>query len=190
MPLGVFIARFYKVWRGQDWPRELHNLTWWYWHQYLQYAGLGVFIVGLWFVFNRNGAGHFSSVHGRLGLLMILLSVIQYVSAMLRGVTVDHYQMNLRRLIFEFVHKGVGYLALALAPLVIVLGFDLVEPPLWVYAAALLPLVVLTVLGIRNVLTRPFVSTYQSMWGISPEHPGNQPGRQYLFQRFACRRSR
>jgi hypothetical protein len=55
LPLGVLIARISKVGRGQDWPKELHNLTWWYWHQFLQYTGLAIFIVGLWVVFNEKG---------------------------------------------------------------------------------------------------------------------------------------
>jgi hypothetical protein len=104
---------------------------------------------------------------------------------MLRGTTEDHYQMNLRRLISEFVHKALGYSALVLAPFVIALGFDLAGASSWVLAAALFPLGILIVLWIRNVFTRQFISTYQSMWGILPEHPGNQPGRQHLFQRFS-----
>ncbi len=182
LPLGVLIARFYKVGRRQNWPTEVHNMTWWFWHQVLQYAGLGSFVIALLAVVYENRGLHLSSLHGKLGLLLVVLALHQFVSAMLRGDTEDHYTMNLRRLVFEFAHKTVGYAALALAPIVIVLGFDLAGTPLWLTALSLSPLALLAVLWVRNAYAKRFVPTYQAMWGVSLEHPGNRPGRQHLFQ--------
>ncbi len=184
LPLGVLVARFYKVFRRQNWPAEVHNMSWWFWHQVLQYAGLGAFAIALLTVIYENRGLHLATLHGKLGLLLVVLALHQFVSAMLRGDTEDHYTMNLRRLVFELVHKSVGYAALALAPAVIVLGLDLAGAPAWVVAVGLSPLVALGALWIRNICARRFVSTYQAMWGVSLEHPGNRPGRQHLFQRI------
>ncbi|WP_099824053.1 hypothetical protein [Oceaniglobus indicus] len=37
-PAGVIVARFFKVWPGQDWPRQLDDQRWWRAHRIFQYG--------------------------------------------------------------------------------------------------------------------------------------------------------
>ena len=36
LPVGVLVARFFKVMPGQDWPLRLDNKSWWHAHRLLQ----------------------------------------------------------------------------------------------------------------------------------------------------------
>ena len=41
-PVGVMLARYYKVTRRQNWPEELDNRFWWHGHRLTQYLGIGL----------------------------------------------------------------------------------------------------------------------------------------------------
>ena len=47
LPLGMLIARYLKIWPGQDWPRELDNRRWFRRIVWLQSLGVGAMTLGL-----------------------------------------------------------------------------------------------------------------------------------------------
>ena len=57
-PVGVMLARYYKVTRRQSWPRELDNRFWWNGHQIAQYLGIGLMTAAagiLWMACSGGG---------------------------------------------------------------------------------------------------------------------------------------
>ena len=137
-PAGILIARFFKITPKQNWPTVLDNVFWWKQHLRLQYLG-GV-------VRGTGDADRADAVHVRrwieprpcitcLGWCVVFATAIQFVAGWLRGtkggptkpaadgsLRGDHYDMTLRRVIFEYVHKTVGYVVLLTAWFTIALG--------------------------------------------------------------------
>jgi hypothetical protein len=184
LPLGVIVARFFKVTPRQDWPAELDNKVWWHAHQSLQYAAGVLLVVALVLIWRPMRAG--SPSHSWLGWLVILTCLLQFVSAWLRGskggptdqrpdgaLAGDHYDMTLRRRLFERLHKSVGYFALALSVAAIGSGLWLVNAPRWM--AVTLALWWLVLIALWSVLQArgKAIDTYQAIWGPDPRHPGN-----------------
>ena len=46
-PLGILVARFFKITPNQDWPNQLDNTFWWHLHRVTQYLGGVAVIVAL-----------------------------------------------------------------------------------------------------------------------------------------------
>lgn len=186
VPLGVLAARFFKVLPGQDWPREVDNLRWWLAHRAAQYAALGLMLIGLGLILR---AGPVASVtgsvwlHHLLGWVVLAFGAVQYLAAWLRGtkggptdpdgLRGDHYDMTPRRLVFERVHKSVGYLAMGLAVAAILTGLWQANAPRWMWLALVVWWGLLA--GAFWHLQRQgrAVDTYQAIWGPDPAHPGN-----------------
>lgn len=84
IPAGGVVARYFKVMPGQDFPRVVENLTWWRWHQGLQYTGVVVSTVALGVMLSET-EGRFDTLHGRCGLAVMVLGWLQVISALLRG---------------------------------------------------------------------------------------------------------
>ena len=184
LPLGVLVARFFKVMPQQNWPTELDNKQWWRAHRGLQYTGVLLMAVGVFMAWGHAaGETTLAIWHVRLGWVVVALGALQVLAGWLRGskggptassVRGDHYDMTARRLIFEWVHKLGGYLALLLSIVVIVLGLTVADAPRWMW------LVLATwwlVFGVAFfVLQRRgrCIDTYQAIWGPDTDTSGSQ----------------
>ncbi len=184
LPLGALVARFFKVLPGQDWPRVLDHKAWWHSHRALQWVGVALMLVGLWLAWGHGtAAGPLSWLHNGMGLTVCLLGVFQIAGALLRGskggpsseqMRGDHYDMTPWRCQFERLHKGLGWLAVLAAVLVMITGLVLADAPRWM--ALVLCAWWLGLAGAFAVLQRAgrCVDTYQAIWGPDPQHPGNR----------------
>ncbi len=186
LPLGALVARFFKVLPGQDWPRVLDHKAWWHGHRALQYAGAVLMLVGLWLVWAAEGARAASTLaqwHGYLGWLVCALALLQVVGALARGskggpteqqLHGDHYDMTPWRLTFERLHKGLGWLAVLAAVVVIGLGLVLSDAPRWMVLVLVAWWLLLGLLFWRWQRAGRCMDTYQAIWGPGLEHPGNR----------------
>ena len=184
LPTGMFIARFCKILPGQDWPTRLDHALWWRTHVWMQSAGVLAMVCGLALAWNRGGgATSPAALHHTLGWVVAGLASIQVLSGLTRGskggptgiqMRGDHYDMSTRRLIFEWLHKHLGWLAVLLAAAATAIGLVLADAPRW------MPLVIAAwwccFIGLFGILQARgwCVDTYQAIWGPDPEHPGNQ----------------
>jgi hypothetical protein len=194
LPAGALVARFCKVTPGQDWPRRLDNLLWWRLHRLLQYTGVACALIGFGVAYRATGRLPLDVVHVQIGLVVIVLAILQIVSTWFRGSKGgptgagadprrpetwrgDHYDMTLRRRLFEGWHKTCGWWAIILAPLAVLLGLDLLDWPLLLCClAALLGTVAFTLATLLARNSRG-INTYRAIWGPDAQHPGNRaPG--------------
>ena len=180
-PLGMLVARFYKITPRQDWPQELDNKAWWYGHLGLQYSGGAVMLAALALILLANGAGE--STHAYLGWVIAGFSALQFLAGWVRGskggptepeLRGDHFDMTPRRLVFEYVHKFMGYGLLGLAGWGIVSGMWMANAPVWMWVGLALwwsCLVAAFIILQRRGLA---IDTYQAIWGPDPTLPGNR----------------
>jgi hypothetical protein len=183
LPLGVLIARFFKVLPRQNWPQEVDNIVWWHTHRTLQWAGFACMLVGLWLVWGKGASrGTLPQLHAGLGLLVCALAAVQVLGALARGTKGgptesvrrgDHYDMTARRRVFERLHKGLGWLAVVLAVAVMALGLVAVDAPRWMVLVLASWWLALVAAFVRLQRTGRCVDTYQAIWGPDPNHPGN-----------------
>jgi hypothetical protein len=191
LPLGVLIARYCKVTRRQDWPRQLDNKFWWHSHLGLQYSGIAAMSVAALLAWRYGDLRHSAQpLHGLVGWAVVTLGWLQVFGGLLRGskggpqptagapiesaVRGDHYDMTARRRNFERLHKSVGYLALLLSLLAVGLGLRVADAPAWmgwaigcIWASGLSVFVYLQRAG-------RCIDTYQAIWGPGAGHPGNR----------------
>jgi Eukaryotic cytochrome b561 len=184
LPLGVIVARFFKITSRQKWPVELDNKVWWHAHQALQYGAAVLLIAALALIWRPIHAG--SPWHSWLGWIVIAACVLQFVSAWLRGskggptdlrpdgsLSGDHYNMTPRRRLFERIHKSIGYVALLLSMAAISSGLWFVNAPRWMPVALALWCLALIALWTFLQKRGKAIDTYQAIWGPDPIHPGN-----------------
>ena len=186
LPLGVLIARFLKITPRQDWPRQLDNQTWWYGHQILQYGGGIAMLAALWLILRTPDDGVVAETHRALGWTVIGLASLQYLAGWFRGtkggptdpapdgsLAGDHYDMTLRRRVFEYFHKSAGYALLLVALASVVSGMWRANAPHWMWVGLGVWWSVLV--GAFVILQRRglAIDTYQAIWGPEPLHPGN-----------------
>lgn len=186
VPCGILAARFLKLWPGQNWPQRLDHPGWWHIHRVCQYFAGALTIVGLALILSRQGRSGTATVHTVLGWSVVGLAALQFVNAWLRGSKGgptapnadgswqgDHYDMTPRRVVFEHVHKFVGYLAVLLAATAIITGLWRANAPVWMWLLIglwwMLCLVTFLHLQRRGLA----FDTYQAHWGADPVHPGN-----------------
>ncbi len=191
LPLGAVAARYFKVTPKQDWPRHVDNRAWWHAHRALQYGGVLIMLVGTALVYNGRTESHLpvsapsalTVWHGYLGWTMVLLGVLQILSAWLRGskggptesqLRGDHYDMTRHRLAFEALHKGAGWLSVMLAIITIMLGLIAADAPRWMPLAVGLWWLGLLAASVYLERTGHCIDTYQAIWGPDVKHPGNQ----------------
>ena len=187
VPLGIFIARYFKILPHQNWPDRLDNHLWWNTHRLCQYSASLLMIVGLWLILTAPPLGALPGSHAFLGWTVLALAVVQVLGGVLRGTKGgptepapdgslhgDHYDMTPRRLMFEYIHKTVGYLALLLSALTILSGLWQANGPNWMWLSLCLWWAALA--GGALVLQRRgmAVDTYQAIWGPDPALPGNK----------------
>jgi len=181
LPLGVLIARYFKVVPRQRWPDELDNKTWWHGHRLLQTAGVAIMTIGGLLAFGHGeDAGILARIHHGLGWSLIASGWIQTFGGLLRGskggghVRGDHYDMTARRRVFEYIHKFVGTAAVLLAVIVIGIGLVLADAPRWMAAMLGFWWLALALLAWRWEYEGRCMDTYQAIWGPDGVHPGNR----------------
>ena len=183
LPVGGIVARYFKVTRDQDFPRETDNRFWWTWHRLLQSAGMVLATLGALAVHATGNSG-FASWHSRIGAAVLLLGWLQVAAALLRGtmggptdatLRGDHYDMTRRRLVFEALHKTTGWITLGLAGAALVSGAVFTDAPDWVMIAlgALIGAHLLAIF--RYAHAGRWVDTYSAIWGHPA--PARQPSK-------------
>lgn len=204
-PVGVLIARFYKVTPKQKYPQRLDNQFWWITHQLLQYSCLLLTFAAMVVVMNRAHTVTDTVVttstvfglsakepHSLAGWTLLVLCALQVCGAWLRGskggpvdpnewpdcpVTPgDHYNRTQRRVVFEILHVYVGYFCLGLALITTVLGLLVSGAPRWMWLILFLWWTIYMSRYIQLHRRGAHIRTYQAIWGPSPNHPGNQVG--------------
>lgn len=116
LPLGAIISNRF---RGQL-PE-----TWIHWHRNLQMAGWALQLVGfiMAIIYVELYSAPFSSSHTFVGLLVVIVGTFQPLNAILRPHRPEEGQVKTRkRAAWELMHKGLGWLAVALGMLNLLLG--------------------------------------------------------------------
>jgi hypothetical protein len=193
MPVGIIIARFYKITPGQDWPQRLDNPFWFYTHRVLDY-GVGVVMTAavVPVILNDPWQAPWRNFHTLTGWSVFLLGWVQIVGSLFRGTMGgpiqggirralppeqwrgDHFDMTFRRVFFEFTHKFLGYLLLALSIVAIVLGLLIADALIWMWLV--LGVWWLGWAGLFAWMQRQgrCIDTYQAIWGIDESLSGNR----------------
>ena len=187
LPMGVVIARFFKIMPRQDWPRVVDNLAWWRAHLILQITGGVTVLAALLFVLANPGRVFQMHLHSLLGWTVMTFCLLQFIGGIYRGtkggpteiaddgsMQGDHYDMTLRRRLFEYVHKTVGYAAILLGGVNIFVGLWTSNAPHWMWISIALWWCVLAVVVFRLQSMGRTIDTYQAIWGPDPVHPGNR----------------
>jgi len=123
VPLGVVVARYYKITAKQDWPNVVDNRFWWRCHLIFQISASVLTIVALILMWQLRDFKWTGSYHFLLGWLIAALAAAQLIGGFLRGsrggpedlaskgsLRGDHYDMTRRRLVFEVFHKTTQYI--------------------------------------------------------------------------------
>jgi hypothetical protein len=181
LPAGAAIARWRKVTRAQRFPDQLDNQFWWNRHRQLQYGGIVLTLLGLGAILVHTG-GRFAGLHGQLGLLLVLASLLQLALSGLRGSKGgptdpradparpetwrgDHFDMTPKRIAFERAHKALGWGSLAAGALAIALGAALIGVPDALSVTLALPYLAFAFFAARQAQAGRRVDTYVAIWG-------------------------
>lgn len=188
IPLAVLIARYFKVTARQRFPERLDNPFWWRSHLVLQSVGIAstVLAIGLMYFDLRDGI-RLESLHRHLGWAAVALAALQILSGIFRGtkggptspakdgsLRGDHFDMSVRRRIFEYFHKSVGYLTVIVANLAVLTGLWRANAPRWMWFCFALCWIVLIAAAVYFQRRNMAVDTYQAIWGSDPALRGNR----------------
>jgi hypothetical protein len=186
VPIGVILARYFKILPRQNWPHELDNKVWWHSHLSLHYLAGLLTLLGIALVLQGLVTIGNSGTHAVFGWALVLLALGQFMGGWLRGskggptdraldgsLHGDHYSMTRRRVIFEYAHKGGGYLALCMACGAILSGLWRANAPHWMWLMLLFWWGFLITLAFNLQRKGRAFDTYQAIWGPDPNHPGN-----------------
>jgi hypothetical protein len=187
IPVGVLMARFFKVTPHQDWPRHLDNRMWWRWHLFLQHFGTVLMMIGLGLVLMESSNMPESGYHWILGYGVVFACLLLVAAGWLRGskggptdpapdgsLAGDHYQMTRRRRLFEHIHKTTGYAVLLVACATIFTGLWHANAPRWMWLPVALWWGFLIALFVTLQRRGLSLDTYQAIWGPDEQHPGNR----------------
>ena len=186
-PIAILIARFAKIAPWQKWPQNLDSHFWWNSHWITHSFVIILTCFGLYLVLADNRTEGIYWQHTIVGYSVICGSVFQALSGFFRGSKGgptapakdgswrgDHYDMTRWRIMFEFVHKLIGYSTLCLAFFATMTGLWAANAPRWMFLA-LISWWVLFILCFMMLQKRGYaIDTYQAIWGPDPKHPGNQ----------------
>jgi len=194
VPLCILVIRFGKprpTFSGLKRKVAIYHREWW-WFSVHKYGMIVAMLLSLGggIVAIAVSRGFSGTVHSVFGILAIALGVVQIVAGWLRGrhggkyyYTADpddpstwfgdHYNMTLRRRIFEAYHKNAGYFAGFCALAAVASG--LMQYPLpWLLVAVVtlfvLVLVCAAVLDFKGLN----YDGYKAAHGTDPEHPFNK----------------
>eukprot|EP00755_Sulcionema_specki_P036284 Sspe_Gene.22317::Locus_8464_Transcript_2_3_Confidence_0.333_Length_1630::g.22317::m.22317 len=112
---GVFIAANFRH----------RDPLWFKLHRAFQMTGMVLALVGFAVIIPGVLNKHFSFAHGAIGLVVTILGILQPVNAYFR----PHKGDGTKRVVWEYLHKGAGRLALVLGLVNIVLGVVLITAP-------------------------------------------------------------
>lgn len=194
VPLFILIIRFGKpkpTFSGLKRKVAIYNAEWWWFstHKWGMYLAT-LLSVGGGIVAITVSKGFSGSVHSVFGILTITLGLLQVVTGLLRGTHGgkyyynadpadpsswfgDHYNMTLRRRVFEAYHKNAGYFTGFCALAAVASGLARYPLPRLLAAVILLFIVALTVAAILDFMGRRY-DGYKAAHGIDPEHPFNK----------------
>ena len=187
IPTGVLLARFFKVWPGQNWPHELDDERWWISHLLLQQLGALVTVLGVILILWETRGSSDKLHHWLPGYFVIAACLVMVLAGWLRGskggptdpaadedLAGDHFDMTRRRRVFEYLHKFLGYGVLLVAATTVYTGMWAANGPRWMWIA--ISVWWLCVISLAIVLQRRGMAhdTYQAIWGPNPDLPGNR----------------
>jgi hypothetical protein len=192
-PPLIMVARFFKIMPRQDWPRQLDNPFWFITHRRLGHVVGAIVVVAMAFVLVERGwESPADNVHAVAGWLAVLLVLVQLIGSWLRGThggpvdpftrkprprelwRGDHFGMTRRRIIFEHVHKGAGYLLLALTVLALCTGLIAADAPRWMPTALGVWWFMMAAIFVSLQRAGRCIDTYHAIWGLDPNLPGNR----------------
>ncbi|WP_447917346.1 cytochrome b561 domain-containing protein [Achromobacter aegrifaciens] len=191
VPLAVVLARYFKVMPGQPWPAKLDNKAWWHGHRLCNYGAVALTALGIYLAWPQGShSGPVRDTHAAMGWCLFALGMLQVLGGHLRGtkggptaprrdargavidLRGDHYDMSARRILFERVHKLLGYMALLLAAATMAIGLWTADAPRWMWLAIACWWAGLLVLAARLQRQGRCIDTYQAIWGADPSLPG------------------
>ncbi|EFO32070.1 cytochrome b561/ferric reductase transmembrane domain-containing protein [Roseibium sp. TrichSKD4] len=182
-PVGVLGARFFKIWPGQDWPRELDNQNWWILHRFCQYGAVTLSFIALGLLLlSQPLLFAFGHPHAFIGWSVVLFALFQVAGGLMRGtkggptdidLRGDHYDMTSRRVVFEYIHKYLGYATLACAVAAVVSGLWQANAPRWMWGVIGIWWTVLIIAFAYFQRQKMAIDTYQAIWGSDEALPGN-----------------
>ena len=181
-PAGAVVARFYKVRPRQDFPNEVDDRFWWDTHRALQTLGAGLAALAVWWAYDALGTVPWQDPHVQFGVGTLALLALQMASPLLRGTKGgptddfadpadpltwrgDHYDMTLRRRLFEAWHKRAGYAAMGLALAAIWTGIEAADLESWWNVAVVAAVAVFATLFVRLTRQHRRVDTWLAIWG-------------------------
>ena len=109
------------------------NGKWWFLHRLFQsltlvFCILGYVLVIVWkLTRDRKPFDLITDPHQGMGFAVIIIGILQPFNALFRGTHDDMVNRTQKRIIWEYVHKGLGYIVLLLSQIVIILGLVKVE---------------------------------------------------------------
>ena len=174
VPLGVIIARYFKITRQQDFPAHLDNGFWWNWHRGLQYTGVILSTLGFAAMASTVGL-KLDTTHTQIGMAVVVIGWLQLLSGWFRGskggpteptMRGDHYDMTPRRHVFQWLHKSLGWSVMALAFSAIWTGMSLMGLPDVAFALLVGNAAVFMIAAVIFQKQGRQVSTYRAIWGV------------------------
>jgi hypothetical protein len=193
LPPAIVVPRFFKVTPGQDWPREVGNPFWFVTHRQLGYWIAIISTVGVaLMLWAKDGWGPLGSTHASIGWVLFFLCWLQMFNALLRGTHGgpinpftrepvppsqwhgDHFSMTRRRVIFEIIHKALGYVLVLVAAIAIISGLRQADAARWMWIAIAAWTGVWIALFIKFQRDGRCLDTYQAIWGLDETLAGNR----------------
>ena len=148
LPWGVAIANRLRNVEKDEYPGG-----WFYLHKKLQYIGWFLQLLGFIFVVvyvAMEGGAHFSNPHMILGLVVTILGTLQPLNALFRPHNpVAGEEKSKARVMWEYLHKGSGWIAVIFGMLNVFLGALLTN----VLGFNSSPLVLGMIIGVLGLLT-------------------------------------
>ncbi len=187
IPIGIIVARFFKVLPSQNWPQQLDNQVWWHTHRASQYTAAVAMALATILILYRSATLIDTSFHTRIGWVVLALALIQILSGIFRGtkggptdpdtdksLTGDHFDMTRRRIIFEYYHKVMGYLLLSMAIYCILTGMWIANAPNWMWLTLIAWWIALLGISLYLQFRGACFDTYKAIWGSAENLTGNQ----------------
>lgn len=183
IPVGVLLTRYFKITSEQKWPSELDNKVWWHGHLALQWLAMLTVSLGVVLAWGHSQYDSDASrLHAWGGWTLLAIGWGQIASGLSRGskggptdplLRGDHYDMTRRRIWFERIHKFLGWLAVLMAIVLILMGLSVVDAPRWMPVILILWWLALGFAAWFWQKQGRCTDTYQAIWGPDPQHPGN-----------------